>query len=388
MNIPLSRPDITQKEIDLVADVLKTPYLSTGPRVKEFENIFASFVGAKYAVAVSSGTAGLHLSIKCAGISDDDEVITTPFSFIASANCILFERGKPVFVDADENSLNIDVKKIEGKITEKTKAILVVHAFGIPSDMDSVNQLAKKYSLKVIEDACEALGAKYYSNLSGLLGCATPSAGNWKNAGTMSNSSVFAFYPNKQITTAEGGMIVTDDGKIASLCRSLRNQGRDENGGWLSHIRLGYNYRLSDIQCALGIAQLERIEEILSKREEAALLYKKYLEKVDEIILPFDEPSYKRSWFVYVVRLKRKFSEEKRDKILEYLKRKGIGCNKYFPCIHLQPFYRETFGYKKGDFPVAEEVSERVIALPFFTGITEKQISYTVEALKQAIIEA
>lgn len=380
MKIPLSSPDITDLERERVLEVLATPNLSLGPKLQEFEEKFAAYIESKYAVAVNSGTSGLHLCIKALDIKDEDEVFTTPFSFIASSNCILFERAKPVFVDIDEKILNIDVGKLSDIVKNSkadgrgSKAILPVHIFGRPCEMDRIMELAKAYELKVIEDVCEAVGAEYLRN-----------EGEWRKCGTFGDAAVFAFYPNKQITTCEGGMIVTDDEGIYKLCRSMRSQGRSEDGAWLQHERLGYNYRISDINCALGIAQLERISEILAKREKVARLYNEKLKDIDELILPQFEMNKKISWFVYVVRLVDKFSQEDRDLILKKLKEKGIGCSDYFSPIHLQPFYQKMFGYKKGDFPVTEKVSERTIALPFYNNLREEQIDWVCCNLKEII---
>ena len=370
IKIPLSNPDITKKDIKCVLKVLKTPDLSLGPKLPEFESKVADYVGAKYAVAVNSGTSALHLIIKALGIKDNDEVITTPFSFIASANCILFERGKPVFVDIDPLTLNIDTALIEEKITEKTKAILAVDVFGHPAEWSKLEKISRKYNLILIEDSCEAIGAEYRG----------------KKAGTFGIAGAFAFYPNKQITTGEGGIIVTDNRRLADLCRSMRNQGRSENSGWLNHTRLGYNYRVSDINCALGIAQMKRIDEILAKREKVADMYKDKLSDVSEIELPYISSDVKISWFVYVIILKENFKRYKRERMLDGLRRKGIGCSNYFQPIHLQPFYKEMFGYKKGDFPVTESVSERTIALPFYTNLKEKDINSVAKALKQEVV--
>jgi perosamine synthetase len=372
MKIPLSSPDITNKEIGAVMGVLKTPNLSLGPKLPEFEKKFAGYIGSRYAVAVSSGTAGLHLCIKALGITDGDEVITTPFSFISSANCILFERAKPVFVDIRPDTFNIDEDAIETKITKKTKAILPVHVFGYPCDMVKIIGIAKKHGLKIIEDACEGLGAEY----------------NRKKAGNFGDCSVFAFYPNKQMTTGEGGIIVTDNKQIAELSTSMRNQGRDAGVGWLEHNRLGYNYRLSDINCALGTAQLERIETMLIKRARVADLYGKTLSDIDGITLPLQSSgSIKRSWFVYVIQLDGQFSKSDRDKVIEKLRAGGIGCNNYFPPIHLQPFYANEFGYKRGDFPVTESISDRTIALPFFNNISRENIKCVAGRLKKILKE-
>jgi len=394
MKIPLSNPDISEKERNSVFEVLNSPNLSLGPKLEEFEKKFATYIESKYAIAVNSGTSALHLSIKALDIKDRDEVLTTPFSFIASANCILFERAKPVFVDIEENSLNIDINKLWGTVkklkdkSQKLKAVLPVHIFGIPCEMDEMMDLAKEYELKIIEDACEAIGAECLSSY--------PAESNvkieklrknkiWRKVGTFGDCGVFAFYPNKQITTGEGGMVVTDDEDIYKLCISMRNQGRSNDGSWLQHVRLGYNYRLSDINCALGIVQLERIDEILAKRERVARLYNERLNNIEELIIPQLENNKKISWFVYVVRLTDKYSLEDRDLILNKLREKGIGCNNYFTPIHLQPFYRELFGYKKGDFPITEKVSERTLALPFYNNLKEEQIDYICENLKKII---
>lgn len=371
-SIPLSSPDITNKEVEVISQVLSTPYLSIGPKVKEFELKIAEYIGIKYAVAVNSGTSGLHLCIRSLDIKDEDEVITTPFSFIASANCILFERAKPIFVDIDENTLCIDVNKIEEKITSKTKAILPVHVFGYPCEMDKITNIAKRHNLKVIEDACEAIGSEY----------------NNRKVGTFGDVGVFAFYPNKQITTAEGGMIVTNNEEIANLCRSMRNQGRDENNAWLCHKRLGYNYRMSELSAALGVVQIKRIEEILLKRQKVVDLYNKRLGRIKEIKILHSAFNIKMSWFVYVIRLDDKlFSREDRDNIILKLKSKGITCNNYFPPIHLQPFYKELFSYKEGDFPITERISGLTIALPFYNNLTEEQVDYVCSNFEEIILQ-
>jgi len=357
--------------------------LSFGPKLREFEKKMAEYVGIEYAIAVNSGTSGLHLIIRAMGVGEGDEVVTTPFSFIASANCILFERAKPVFVDIDSKTLNIDVNRIKNVITKRTRAILAVDMFGHPAKWDKLRELAKHHNLRLIEDSAEALGAEYKGSKAGSLG----------------DAGVFGFYPNKQITTGEGGVIVTDDERIAKLCRSMRNQGRDEGSDWLEHERLGYNYRLSDINCALGIGQLERINEILIKREKVARMYNERLKEVDGIEIPYVSPSphssppggeaisrrVKISWFVYIVRLRSDYTRVERDRILEGLRERGIGCRAYFSPIHLQPFYRKLFGYKRGDFPTAESVSERTIALPFYNNLGEKEVNYVLENLKELL---
>ncbi|MBW2040301.1 MAG: DegT/DnrJ/EryC1/StrS family aminotransferase [Deltaproteobacteria bacterium] len=367
--IPLARSDITEREIEAVVRVLRTPHLSLGPKLGEFEERLAEYAGVKHAVAVNSGTSALHLIIKALGIGKGDEVITTPFSFVASANCILFESARPVFVDIDPQAWNIDTDLIEEKITNNTKAILAVDVFGYPADWDRLREIAERYNLRLIEDSAEALGAEYKG----------------RRAGSFGDGAVFAFYPNKQITTGEGGAILIHDEEMAELCRSLRNQGRSKGGGWLEHERLGYNYRLSDINCALGIAQLERVDELLSKREWVAQLYNERLKEIDGIEIPYTSPDVKKSWFVYVVRLNDDFAQGDRDKILKELRGRGIECSNYFGPIHLQPFYRKMFGYQEGDFSVTEQIAARTIALPFYGNLNEKEIDYVCDNLGRLV---
>lgn len=370
--VPLSNPDITKKEIDVINQVLSTPFLSIGPKIQEFEKKIADYIGTKYAIGVNSGTSGLHLCIRSLDIKEGDEVITSPFSFIASANCALFEKARPVFVDIDENTLCIDADKIEGKITKKTKAILPVHVFGYSCDMDKIMEIAKKHNLAVIEDACEAIGTEYKG----------------KKVGSFGDVGVLAFYPNKQITTAEGGMVLTDDEEIARLCRSLRNQGRDEGNAWLSHSRMGYNYRMSELSAALGTSQIDRIGEIIGKRQRVAQRYNEKLAGLEDVKTPYLSPEVKMSWFVYVIRLDdKKFSQEDRDAIIRALGARGVSSRDYFPPIHLEPFYVKMFGYKKGDFPITEKVSGLTIALPFYNNLTDQEVEYTCESLKAAIEE-
>jgi len=370
-SIPLSSPDLTQEERDCVLEVLNGSELSLGPRLPAFEQAIADRTGARHAIAVNSGTSALHLCVKAAGIGEGDEIITTPFSFVASANCALFERAVPVFVDIDPDTWNIDVARIEDAITPRTKAILPVHVFGRPCPMDPILRIAARHGLKVIEDSCEAIGAT----------C------NGKSAGTLGQSGTFAFYPNKQITTGEGGAIVTDDDEVARLCRSWRNQGRGESGAWLQHERLGYNYRLSEMNCALGLVQLSRMDEILAMRALAASTYTTVLQDlVPDVITPAPAaPGDTISWFVYVVRLPDEFSMAARDSVVHDLRRRGVACNTYFSPIHLQPFYREMFGYKSGDFPITEHIAGRTIALPFFNRLTHQQIEMVCGALASAI---
>jgi len=369
MQVYLSRPDITEKEIEAVCEVLRCPNLSLGPKLKEFEDAFSKYIGTKRAVAVNSGTSGLYLCLLALEIGQGDEVITTPFTFIASATTIIMAGAKPVFVDIEPESLNIDAAKIESSITENTKAILPVEVFGNPAGFDKICEIAERHNLIVIEDSCEALG----------------SALNGKRVGTFGKASTFAFYPNKQITTGEGGMIMTDDDDLADMCVSLRNQGRGKGDGWLSHERLGYNYRLSDINCALGIVQLSRIEEIKAKRKQVAKWYQEMLASEDRLIVPSEPDGCDMSWFVFVVRLIEGFTVQQRDGILEDVKSKGIQVSNYFPPVHLQPFMVERFGYKKGDFPVTESVCERTIALPFYNNLTKDEVATVCRTLKETI---
>ena len=369
MRIHLSRPDITEKEIEAVSALLRSPDLSLGPRLVEFEKALAGYIGRRCAVGVNSGTSGLFLCMLALGIGRGDEVITTPFTFIASATCIMMAGARPVFVDIDPVSLNIDAAKIESKITSKTKAILPVEIFGNPSGIDEVCEIAQKHKLVVIEDSCEALG----------------SALNGKKVGAFGGMSVFAFYPNKQITTGEGGMILTDDDDLADMCVSLRNQGRAKDSGWLSHERLGYNYRLSDINCALGIVQLSRIEEIKAKRKQVAKWYQEMLGGDERLIVPTEPDDCDMSWFVFVVRLADAFTLEQRGTILEAMKGEGIEVGNYFPPVHLQSFMVERFGCKEGDFPVTESVCKSTIALPFYNNLSKDEVAIVCRTLKESL---
>lgn len=367
--IPLSKPDITNKERKAVLEVLKTSSLSLGKKYIEFQDLVSKFIGVKYAVAVNSGTSGLHLIVRAMGVGNGDEVITTPFSFIASSNCILQEGAKPVFVDIDEKTFNIDVSKIKEKITAKTKAILAVDIFSQPADWKELKKIARKYKLALIEDSAEALGSEQ----------------GGKKCGGFGDAAVFAFYPNKQITTGEGGMILTDDLKIAELCKSMANQGRRaDNGKWLEHVRLGYNYRLDEMSSALGVVQMKRIKEILKKRALVAGMYSRNLKNIEGLETPFVRPGNKLSWFVYVVKLAEKFGGKVRDKIIDEMSERGIQCSNYFQSIHLQPFYK-TLGYKEGDYPACENISQRTLALPFFNNLSEPEINFVAANLRQII---
>jgi perosamine synthetase len=379
--IPLSLPDVTDLEIELVTDVLRSGRLALGPMAERFEKLVATQAGVRYGVAVNSGTSGLHLIMRALGIKPGDEVITTPFSFIASSNCILYAGAKPVFVDIDPRSLNMDPEKVEAAITPRTRAILAVETFGNPTHMDAYAAIAARHEITLIEDSCEALGT------------------TWKgrSCGGFGRVGVFGFYPNKQITTGEGGCIVTDDSHLAELCRSMRNQGRALGftmprpgerhdartvGAWLHHERLGYNYRMPDMNAALGVAQMRRLDEIIAKRQRVADAYMRRLMGNSHLVLPTIEPEARMSWFVYVVRLTTGYTRDERDRMIAGLRNQGVGAGDYFPCIHLQPFYREQFGFEPGQFPIAESVSQRTIALPFYNDLSDEDIEMACDALE------
>jgi perosamine synthetase len=378
MRIYLSRPDITEKEIQAVTDVLRSPNLSLGPKLPEFEQAFAKYIGIKRAVAVNSGTSALYLCLLSLGIGPGDplrprseasEVITTPFTFIATSNVVIMTGAKPVFVDIDPVSMNIDANLIERKITKKTKAIMPVEVFGNPAGFDKICKIADKHNLLVLEDSCEALG----SSLNG------------QKAGTFGKMSTFAFYPNKQITTGEGGMVLTNDDDLADMCVSLRNQGRGKTGGWLSHERLGYNYRLSDINCVLGLVQLSRIEEISRKRKQVAKWYQEALAGDDRFIVPAEPAGCDINWFVFVIRLADRFSRQNREQVLQTMRDAGIQVSNYFTPVHLQKFMVERFGFKPGDFPVTESIADRTIALPYYNNLTKDEIAIVCDELRKAV---
>ena len=353
MRIPLSAPDIVESDIAAVVEVLRTPRISLGPKLEEFEAAFAGYVGVPHAVALSSGTAGLHLGLLALGIGEGDEVILPSFTFIAAANAVLHARARPVFVDVDAHSLNLDPEKVERAITPRTRAILAVHTFGVPADMAPLMAIARKHGLRVIEDACEAIGAEYRG----------------QRVGGLADLGVFAFYPNKPITTGEGGMVTTRDAGVAETIRALRNQGRRPGDGWLGHSLLGYNFRISEMNCALGLAQMQRIDEILERRAAAAARYAAELRACPNVTLPLDTVANgKVSWFVYVVRV------DNRDAIARMLEERGIGSGKYFAPIHRQPLFA-PYANRGEDFSVTEKASAQTLALPFFTRITADQIA-------------
>ena len=385
ISVPMSLPDITDKEREAVAKVMATNYLSMGPYVKSFEESFCNFTGAKHAVAVNSGTAGLHLCVQAAGWKDGDRVITTPFSFVSSTNVLLYERITPIFVDAEPFTGNIDPVQVKAAVTDlmtseaaaakwlppkgdhggKLKGILAVDVFGQPADYDAISEAAAPYGLPVIEDSCEALGAMYKGRHAGLLG----------------DMGVFAFYPNKQITTAEGGLVVTNDDKAASMVRSLRNQGRAEGDTWLEHTYLGYNYRMDEMSAALGTVQMSRIDELIRSRQAVSDWYREELSDIDAIELPHTAATTTRdSWFVYVIRLK---EAERRNEVSSKLKALGIPVRPYFSPIHLQPYMQERFGYEPGRFPVTEDLGRRGLAIPFSGKMTREQVAQVGSALRQ-----
>jgi perosamine synthetase len=358
--VPLARPVIGEAEERLVLEVLRSGQLSLGPKLPEFERQFASRIGAAHACAVSSGTAGLHLALRAAGVSDGDEVVTSPFSFVASANAIVYERATPVFADIDPVTLNIAPVAAAAAVSERTTAILPVHIFGYPVDIAALESIG----LPIVEDACEALGAVHGDGLA---------------VGGRGHPAVFGFYPNKQLTTGEGGMVTLGDGALKQRIDSERNQGRAPDMGWLDHDRLGFNYRLSEIACALGLAQLEHLDEMLSARARVAGWYRDALSGCEGLGLPcVDSGGDVRGWFVFVVQLP---PDNDRDGVIGALARRSVQSKPYLPAIHLMSFYRERFGHREGEFPVCEDIAARSLALPFFPEMSEGQVARVAEAL-------
>jgi perosamine synthetase len=363
MRIPLSAPDITPADIEAVVSVLQTTRLSIGPKMEKFERSIADLVGVPYGIAVSSGTAGLHLCLRALGLGADDEVLLPSFTFIAAGNAVLYERARPIFVDIDPLTLNLDPCKLERSITPKTRAIIAVHTFGHPADMDPIMDIARKHGLPVIEDACEAIGARYRG----------------RPAGGIGEFGVFGFYPNKPITTGEGGMVVTRDSQMAATIRALRNQGRMGSDGWLDHRLLGYNYRLSELNCALGLEQMKRIDDILDRREELAVQYSEELQAIPEVITPpLKIEDGRLCWFIYVIRV------ENRDAILGQLTDQGIGCARYFAPLHRQPLFA-PYANPRDDLKITEKVAGQTLALPFFNRLTREQIHEVCCALRAAL---
>ena len=345
-------------------EVLRSGQLSLGPRVPEFERRFAAWLGVAHASAVSSGTTGLHLALRAAGVRDGDEVVTSPFSFVASANVIAYERARPVFADIDPRTLNLDPEAAAAAVTPRTRALLPVHIFGYPADLPAFERMA----LPIVEDACEALGAVHADGAA---------------VGARGHPAVFGFYANKQLTTGEGGMLTTGDAAVKERVDSERNQGRAPNMDWLDHDRLGFNYRLSDIACAIGIAQLGRLDGMLAGRARVAAAYREALAGIEGLELPCpDSGGDRRGWFVFVVQLPR---GRDRDGTIVALRERGVQSKPYLPAIHLMSFYRETFGHREGEFPVCEDVAARSIALPFFPEMTESQVQQVSDALRAVL---
>jgi dTDP-4-amino-4,6-dideoxygalactose transaminase len=365
--VGLSAPYLDEREEALVIEVLRSGRLSLGPSIDRFEELFAAAVGAPYAAAVSSGTAGLHLLCHLAEIRAGDEVITSPYSFVASANCAIYEGATPVFADVDARTLNLDPAAVEAAITPRTRAIVAVDIFGYPCELEDLQGIAERHDLVLIDDACEALGARYQGAPVGSHGV----------------PAVFAFYPNKQITTGEGGVVTTHSEEQWRLLKSLRNQGRADGGGWLDHARLGFNYRIDDIRAAIGIGQLEKLERILELRSAVADRYRRLLEAIEDVELPLaDDEEHVRSWFVYVLALP---EGTDRERVISRLAERGVQTARYLPCIHLQSYMRERYGFREGLCPVAEGLSARTLALPFHARLGEADQQHVARSLREAL---
>jgi perosamine synthetase len=362
--IPLAQPVLGAEEEALVLEVLRSGQLSLGPRVPAFEQAFAARLGVPHASAVSSGTAGLHVALRAAGVRDGDEVVTSPLSFVASANAVLFERARPVFADVDPLTLCLDPQAAEAAVTERTRALLPVHIFGWPADVPALERLG----VPIVEDACEALGAVHPDGVP---------------VGARGHPAVFGFYANKQLTTGEGGIVTTADAAVKERIDSERNQGRAPDMDWLDHDRLGFNYRLSDVACAIGLAQLERLDGLLAARARVAGAYREALAGVEDLTLPCeDQGGAIRGWFVFVVQLPHAVD---RDETVRALAARGVQSKPYLPAIHLMSFYREQFGHREGQFPVCEDVAARSLALPFFPAMTEGQVERVSQELRGVI---
>ncbi len=365
--IPLARPLLDEREEELVLDVLRSGRLSLGPTIERFEELIAERVGASYAAALSSATAGLHLLCRIAKLGPGDEAITSPLAFASSANCFVFEGATPVFADVDPRTLSMDPAALESAISERTKAVVAVDMFGYPCELDEIRAICERHGLALIEDAAEALGALYKGRPIG--GHGVPAA--------------FGFYPNKQLATGEGGVVVTDSEEEWRLLQSLRNQGRSyEGGAWFHHVRLGFNYRWTDVQAAIGIGQLEKVDRLLSLRVEVAERYNRLLATVDVEPLCADDADHTRSWFVYVVALP---AGTDRARVMQELRSQGIATAEYVPCVHLQPYMREAYGFSEGMCPVAEQIATRTLALPFFPQLEAEKQERVVEALRAAL---
>ena len=363
--IPLARPVIGDRERELVDGVLRSRQLSLGPTVTEFERMWADRIGTKHAVACSSGTAGLHCCLHALGIGPGDEVITSSFSFVASANVIVYTGATPVFAEVDPLTFNMDPAAVEAAITPRTRAILIVDIFGYPADVPALIAIAERHGLAIVEDACQSIDGDF----------------NGKKLGTYGHPSVYGFYANKQLTTAEGGVILTDDDALYLLLKSLTNQGRSDDGAWLVHSRLGFNYRLSDVHAAIGIAQIERLDWMQDARARIAGRYQARMASVDGVTPMYEGPQ-RRSWFVYAPRLD---ADLARDSIIGRLEAEGVSAKPYLPCIHLQPYYRTDHGHAPGELPVTEEISASTIALPFFCEMTDEQVDRVCDTMERAI---
>jgi dTDP-4-amino-4,6-dideoxygalactose transaminase len=362
--IPLARPILGREEEAAVIEVLRSGQLSLGPRVPAFEHAFAAWVGAAHGCAVSSGTAGLHLALRAVGVSEGDEVVTSPFSFVASANAVLFERARPVFADIDARTLNLDPEPAAASVTSRTTAVLPVHIFGYPADLPAFERLG----LPIVEDACEALGAVHADGV---------------RVGARGHPAAFGFYANKQLTTGEGGMVTVGDAAMKERIDSERNQGRAPDMGWLDHDRLGFNYRLTDIVCAIGLVQLGRLDGMLADRARVAGWYREALAGIEDLGLPCaDAGGDQRGWFVFVVQVPH---SSDRDEVIHALRARGVQSKPYLPAIHLMSFYRERFGHREGEFPVCEDVAARSVALPFFPEMTASQVERVATALTEAV---
>ena len=386
--VPMSAPDISDREREAVDEVLQTHVRSMGKQTKAFEASVRDYSGAEHAIAVSSGTAGLHLCVRAAGIQPGDLVITSPYSFIASSNVLLYEHAVPIFVDVDERTGNLDAQQVKQAAADlaqgqevaqrwlprkgvgndsRLRGILAVDIFGQAADFDAMRAVADEHGLALIEDSCEAIGAEYQGRKAGRLG----------------DTGVYAFYPNKQMTTGEGGVVVTDDEAMAEMVRSLRNQGRSPGDTWLEHTHLGYNYRMTELSAVLGRVQMERLDDFLEQRAQVALWYSERLEEVEGISLQqIDAKTTRMSWFLYVVRVDQGID---RDQLIHNLAEARIPSRSYFTPIHLQPFMVERFGYQPGDFPITEDLGQRGLALPFSSVMTEDEVDLVVEELKKAL---
>ncbi len=364
----MSFPEINKDDIKSVEEVIRSGRLALGPKNEEFETATAAYIGVNHAIAVSSGTAALHLITKSLGINRNDEVLVPSFTFAASVNAIMYEGAQPVFTDIETDTYNIDPEDAEKRITDKTKAIMVVDVFGHPAEWDAIGRIADRYNLKVIDDSCEAIGAGYKG----------------KKLGRFGDAAAFAFYPNKQMTTGEGGMIVTNNDKVARMCRSLRNQGREEMGSWLEHDYFGYNYRLDEMSAALGVSQLKRLDAMLEKRDSVARMYTEKLKVFDWVTPPVVKPYVRMSWFVYVVTLAEGLD---RDEIIREMEKEGIPARGYFSPIHTQKYIRNLFGDLQGTLPVTEAIAKRTLALPFHNNMTESEVDVVVDVLRQAVMK-